>query len=76
MQRQGFPAERRDYHPHITLARLKAEKPLRQVDAFLKQHAGFNVEPFTVPRFVLVRSILTPAGPQYSEEAVFNFEER
>lgn len=75
VQSQGFPAEQRDYHPHITLARLKAEKPLWQVDAFLKQHTGFSVKPFAATRFVLVSSVLTPAGPQYSEEAVFNFEE-
>ncbi|MBZ0296925.1 MAG: RNA 2',3'-cyclic phosphodiesterase [Anaerolineae bacterium] len=66
----GFNAESRPFSPHITLARLKTERPLREVDAFLQAQADFRTAPFRVDRFVLFASTLTPQGARYSQQAV------
>lgn len=67
----GFPPEDRDFHPHITLARLKLRRPTPEATAFLDQHAGFVAGSFSVGRFILFNSTLTPQGPRYKHEAVF-----
>jgi 2'-5' RNA ligase len=70
----GFIAEDRPYSPHVTLARLQTERPLRQVDAFLSEHRAFQTEPLPVTEFVLFSSVLLPEGPRYKREAVYSLK--
>ena len=60
-----FPPERR-FMSHLTLARVKAVPDRERLRAALP---GFRVPAlaFPVERFILKRSLLTPAGPQYSD---------
>ena len=67
----GFAPEARDFHPHITLARLKNNRPVPEVSQFLADNATFATEPFLVDRFFLIRSTLTGQGPQYQHEAIY-----
>jgi 2'-5' RNA ligase len=67
-----FPPEDRDFHPHITLARLKSPKNDPAVDAFLAEHRQLTGDTVRVTAFYLVESVLTPQGPQYTKRA--NFE--
>ncbi len=67
----GFVAEDRPYSPHVTLARLQAERPLPVVDAFLNENRTFQTEPMPVMEFVLFSSVLLPEGPRYKREAVY-----
>ena len=68
----GFPAERRAYRPHVTLARARAMLP-----GSSRQHiadvltAGLPGPPFTVTHFTLFRSDLKPTGPEYTALARF-----
>lgn len=63
-QRAGLPAEGRAYSPHITLARLKRSAgPIRHL---IETEGGLSSPPFTVDRFCLYESSLTPAGAVYS----------
>lgn len=59
----------RDYHPHLTLARLKVRRPADKVEAFLQHHADFEIDPFPVTEFVLYESELTPQGAVYTHRA-------
>jgi len=62
---QGIPAEGRRFRPHITLARIRQSHP----DIF-KEVAGISSScsgSFSVDRFVLKKSELTPQGPIYSD---------
>ncbi|HEY0625490.1 MAG TPA: RNA 2',3'-cyclic phosphodiesterase [Allosphingosinicella sp.] len=63
--RVGLEPERRAYHPHITLARLK-RGAVGPVDAFLESAGGMSSSPFRVDSFGLFESTLTPAGAVYS----------
>ncbi|MQY71037.1 RNA 2',3'-cyclic phosphodiesterase [bacterium] len=66
---QGFESEKRRYHPHITLARLRYPSPLR-LDSFTLPE-GLS---FTAPSFTLYQSTLTPKGPIYKIVEEFKLE--
>lgn len=67
----GFTAEDRAFNPHITLARLKAQQPLPEVDRFLAQHENLRLPAFTVEHFRLYASTLTPQGAVYDVRGVY-----
>lgn len=67
----GFPPDKKAFHPHITLARLKLQKPVKPVNDFMATQARFRVNPFEITHFALVRSVLSSQGPTYTNEAEF-----
>lgn len=66
----GLAPEKRKFSPHITLARLK-KTPLNRVMQFLAGNALFSLPEFTVTRFCLYSSVLTPKGAVHSVEAEY-----
>lgn len=66
----GIEPERRNYHPHVTLARLK-NAPEKRVAAFVAQHSLLRTAPFTVDAFQLYSSVLNPKGSRYAIESDF-----
>ena len=69
-QSAGLEAERRAFHPHITLARWKG-RASRAADAFIERNRGLASPFFEVSRFVLFESHLSRHGPHY--EAIEEF---
>ena len=63
-QSAGLVAERRDFHPHITLARWSG-RASRAADAFIERNRGLASPPFEVNRFLLIESHLSRHGPHY-----------
>lgn len=68
--RLGLEPERRKYHPHVTLARLKGT-PARRVADFLGAVGTIPARTFAVDAFVLYSSHLSRSGAIYREEAVY-----
>jgi len=62
----GFPRESRSFSPHLTLARVR-EGFRPDVGEFLRRHQGQDLGSFKVERIKLKKSVLTPAGPIYSD---------
>jgi 2'-5' RNA ligase len=60
----GYPPEARRFVPHVTLARMSGSVP--QVPAWLASHALLAAPPFTVSRFTLFASTLSPVGSHYT----------
>jgi len=67
----GFRSETRPYHPHITVARLKAPVNARIINRFLEDLAARSFGSFIVERLTLFQSILTFDGPIYQKLAEF-----
>ena len=65
----GFPPEKRKWEPHVTVARLKSGRNLDRVRAAVAAFADEVFGEATVDRIRLERSVLTPAGPEYSTVA-------
>ena len=62
--RVGVDPDRRAYHPHITLARLK--RGIGPLKGLVEQSGGLASAPFAVTAFALYESELAPEGPIYS----------
>lgn len=69
----GIPGEKRKFHPHVTLGRVKTKKIKRMGD-YLAHYDMFRAEPFGVEGFTLFSSLLTPAGAKYTKEAEYSLK--
>ncbi len=68
----GWPSESREFHPHITLARVRERDDVRSLTNAAER---INFDPILVrtSELVLMRSVLLPGGSQYSALASFPF---
>ena len=62
---EGFAREKRPFHPHLTIARLRSPEGARRL-AEMHQQAGFKAARFTVAELIVVRSELGKGGSRYS----------
>ena len=69
MGKLGFDRERRRFHPHLTISRVRSGKNRDQLveELLAVKYQDFGV--VDVDRIVLKKSVLTPRGPIYSSLA-------
>lgn len=67
----GLEPERRNFAPHITLARFRQPAPVAAMAEFLSLNALFRTEPFPVRAFHLYSSHLRTDGAQHLIEASY-----
>ena len=70
-QENGLAAERRTFHPHITLARWKGQRS-REVQQFLERRRDLNSGLFLVSTFILFESRLSRHGTHYEQVASYS----
>jgi len=70
LRRLGLPPETRNYHPHVTLARLRSTSPLAVAD-YLSSRGGLAAPSFEASRFVLYSARETFGGGPYLVEAAY-----
>ena len=66
----GLPPETRNYHPHITVARLK-RVPMEKVAHYIVTNSLFSTEPFEISQFHLYSSHLGKQKAQYEKIVSF-----
>lgn len=66
----GIPRERRAFHAHLTLARIKS-KPPPELRTLVEEHAATDFGAALASQLTLYRSDLTPQGPVYTARAEF-----
>jgi len=69
----GIEADKRKFHPHITVGRLE-NSPGQRVARYLASNSLFSSEPFEVSAFSLYSSILRREGAIYQNEAIFKLK--
>jgi RNA 2',3'-cyclic 3'-phosphodiesterase len=62
----GYRREERRYAPHITLGRVKSDRPTERLGAALAKHAEWKGGETTVHEVLVMSSELTPRGPNYT----------
>ncbi|ANK82816.1 MAG: 2'-5' RNA ligase [Rhizobiales bacterium NRL2] len=72
-QRAGFEPERRKFHPHVTLARLR-DAPRSRIQQFLHENGDLSTPPFEVVDFTLYRSFLSSDGARYEPQCDFELD--
>ncbi|MCR4399105.1 MAG: RNA 2',3'-cyclic phosphodiesterase [Firmicutes bacterium] len=65
--REGFPAEKRAFAPHLTLGRVRIPTGDPALSAAIGALAPVEVGPVWMERVCLMKSTLTPSGPIYGE---------
>lgn len=66
LRAQGFPAERQEYRPHLTLARAREDADLRGVGERLMKVAAPATGKDQIHSIRLMKSDLRPGGPVYT----------
>jgi 2'-5' RNA ligase len=61
-----YRREERKYTPHITLGRVKSDRPADELAASLTKHAGWQGGEITAGEVLVMSSELTPQGPIYT----------
>lgn len=64
-EEEGFAREARRFHPHLTLARLRAREGAREI-ARAHEELQFATEQITASEVLLIRSELSSKGSKYS----------
>ena len=72
----GIPAETRPFSPHLTLARIKEKTDLQPLREIVAAQPSLDFGRFTVSRFFLYHSRLTPKGSVYTKLAECKFSDR
>lgn len=73
----GIKKERKQYHPHLTLARVKrlTGEGCTRLEEVISRHKSTQFGGFEVGEFVLFESVLRKEGPIYQEIETFTLEE-
>jgi RNA 2',3'-cyclic 3'-phosphodiesterase len=66
MERLGFKPEGRDFHPHITLARVKRPQRLKNPGALQQPGQNLSIDSLRASEVTLFESKLSPKGATYS----------
>ncbi len=61
-----YRREERKYTPHITLGRVKSDRPTDKLGPALLKHAGWQGGEIAVTEVLVMSSELTPQGPLYT----------
>ncbi len=69
----GVAPERRKFHPHVTLARLRRAK-IAKASEFVAAHAGLALGPIPVESFALMSSHLGRGGADYTTEVRYQLQ--
>jgi signal transduction histidine kinase len=67
----GIPAERRDFRPHLTLARIRTPKPLFELKRAIAELPDDRFGEFQSTEFHLYKSELRPGGSIYTKLATY-----
>jgi RNA 2',3'-cyclic 3'-phosphodiesterase len=69
----GFPKEQRPFSAHLTLARIKDERPNRQLTEVIENFGKVNAGSIKVDSVCFYKSQLTSEGPEYTLLRKINF---
>lgn len=72
MEKQGFSREKRNFHPHLTIARVKSRANIANLLHFLESEGpGVTLGSLDVVEFHLYQSLLRPEGAEYRVLSTF-----
>jgi 2'-5' RNA ligase len=74
LERLHYPKERREYHPHLTLGRVRVPYHLESILSILDKNREREFGDMIVARITLFLSTLKPTGAEYTKLAEFILE--
>lgn len=73
-ERSGFPREKRPFHPHLTLGRVKAFSKLGGVLSLLEKNRETSFGEMIAKKITFFQSLLKPTGAEYKVLSEFNLK--
>ena len=65
LRRLGVRPERQEFHPHLTLARIKGHRNMQRLVALINEYSDYEIGEMIVDSVRLKKSTLTRRGPIY-----------
>jgi len=75
LERLGIPDEKRDFSPHLTLARIRFIRDKRRFLEMVRNNEAKMIQPVRMDRIVFYQSTLLPGGPVYKPLKTIRLEE-
>lgn len=72
MMKLGFPKEKREFSPHLTIGRIKSPRGIDRLIKIIMEEKDISFGKFTADGYFLIRSILRPEGAEYIKIRKFN----
>ncbi len=72
LEKLGFPRERRKFHAHLTLGRVKSLYNIKETLSLLEKYRDRNFGEMKADKISFIQSTLKPTGAEYS--ILFEFE--
>jgi 2'-5' RNA ligase len=66
LEKLGFPRERRKFHAHLTLGRVKSLSNIKETLSVLEEYRDKNFGEMKADKISFIQSILKPTGAEYS----------
>ncbi|HEC80176.1 MAG: 2'-5' RNA ligase [Candidatus Coatesbacteria bacterium 4484_99] len=73
LERAGIDRDKRDYHPHITLGRIRYPKSNIALTKKIEESSGRVIGDDTISKMILMESTLTGKGPIYTPIHIAEF---
>jgi 2'-5' RNA ligase len=73
MEKLGFPREKREFSPHLTLARFERPRLPEKLRELIADHQRHELGSLHTNEFHLIQSKLKPGGAEYTTTATFRF---
>jgi len=74
LEKLGFPRERRKFHAHLTLGRVKSLSNIRETISLLEKYRERNFGEMKADKITFFQSILKPTGAEYSVLSEFDLK--
>lgn len=67
LEKLGFQREKRKFHPHLTLGRVKSSQGITSLLSDLEQHSQYDFGEMQTNSIILYKSTLKPTGAEYTK---------
>jgi 2'-5' RNA ligase len=74
LEKLGFPRERRHFHAHLTLGRVKSISNLKETLSLLEKYRDRNFGEMKAEKISFIQSTLKPTGAEYSTLSEFELK--
>ncbi|UCH88716.1 MAG: RNA 2',3'-cyclic phosphodiesterase [Thermoplasmata archaeon] len=71
----GFKSDKKGFKPHITLARVRSPRGKSELKNVINAHSSDFFGTLNVNKIILKKSVLSPAGPTYTDISVVDLSD-
>ncbi|MCX7910312.1 MAG: RNA 2',3'-cyclic phosphodiesterase [Endomicrobia bacterium] len=74
LSKKNFPKETKEFKAHLTIARVKQIKKLKEIISYIEKYKDYNFGISKAKYITFFQSILKPEGPEYKVVSKFSLD--